>query len=309
MRKPSYLGSKNSILDAYLYAKNTRYSWGFIESVDIDKGQMNVRLSSTKLLKNIIINQGACGPYHGMRTMPRKSNLVLLAYEYDNNIYHIATIPFKYFQWHERTMESSTTQTNTTGTLLSRKLKEGETEISACDENGMLACSITLLQDGTIEENSKGDIKRFKAGHSAEEEVCHSTIKADRCRRVIGEVKRKNPATGEDETKAYGGIPYTGTGNCLDEYIIKVGQEVNPATGEDIGTPIAAVKLSDQLLDDLGIPIIDLEGKSIVCDIQMKSGAHITINESGKINVNEANPLTMPIKKVARNGDCCEQAI
>ena len=59
----------------------------------------------------------------------------------------------------------------------------------------------------------------------------------------------------------------------------------------------------------MGVPIVDKTGQFIQADIQLKNGAHITINQLGQININEASDLIMPQKKVARNGDKVETPI
>jgi hypothetical protein len=155
---------------------------------------------------------------------------------------------------------------------------------------------------------SLGDKKSWRAGQSETSEVQHQVTNADQSRVIAGQVQRKNVATGNMEVKAFGGVPYVGVGSALNEIILKVGQGIGP-DGSDLGTPTVAVKLSDQLLDDLGVPIVDKTGQFIQADIQLKNGAHITINQLGQININEASDLIMPQKKVARNGDKVETPI
>jgi uncharacterized protein Veg len=236
--------------------------------------------------------------------MPKKQDMVLLGVEYENNFFHIATLPWKYFQWFQNTLSSGP------GSLIMRKLQEGETEISACDStSGLQSCSIALLQDGTIEMDSKYGSKKFNKDDGNIEEGYHSISSQDTTRLIIGQVERDNTVTGvKNEIKALGGVPYTGVGNALNEAIIAVGQSKN-ASGDDFGTPTASIHVSDQILDDNGTPVLTLDGKSIQVDIQMKSGAHIQIDEDGGININEANPLTYPSKMIARNGDNVETVI
>jgi hypothetical protein len=300
-RGDNYQGEQNAMFDIYMDMKNQRYQIGSIESVNSDKGTMVVYVTAQRKYREVKINFGAInGPYHGLRTVPMKGCQVILAYESEFAIYHFATIPYKYQQM------VYDVGVDNTQTLSMRKLRSGETELASCTVDGLPSATLTMLNRGRVELSGLGNNVLYLDPDSGMfMESQYYTLRGDTTRVSAGLVKRIN-ANGDMEVKGTDGVPFTGIGSPLNEVYISLGQQVDSNDNDKVTKSDISVHISDQLLDDSGVPILSPDGKELQCRIKFSSGAIITVDKDGLINVGEANNIVKPTKNVARNGDQIE---
>jgi len=300
--------NEDSVVKIMAEWKSTTFVIGRVERIDADKGTMEVSYTRFGKLarKNVFINFGTVGYHSGMRVMPKPYDLVILGLDVNDQIFHLGSIMYQY----ERTVEPEIPTSNLENYLMEH-VGPGEFEILVSSgEKG----SDHPIPQGKIRGDRDGGIRLIggdlsEIGLNREDGEFVKNVNTERfigykTRIVSGVVKRKQTTTSGPKNIEYAknGIPILNPGlDPISEYRIKIGQEVDNK-GEDSGDPAVELTVSEQVLDENGIPLLDNNLKTVQVVIKTKNGT-IFINEDGVISLNGGQLLVPPKQKVARDND------
>lgn len=122
----------------------------------------------------------------------------------------------------------------------------------------------------------------------------------------MGAVKRNGNIITNDKKS----VTTTNGGNAFTEFKLTVNKYADNSLNTSAVTNNAVATITvGTVVDDSGEVVKDQTDKQIVCQIELSSGALVTINEDGKINMNEGNMLKPTEKgpttqqRAAREGD------